>query len=467
MSIEINRRDIIWGYVAIFFQVASGIIVLPFILRLLSAEEVGYNYLMLTISQMVAMFDAGFSPMFGKNISYIFSGATELKKEGVVEVNSDTMDLHLLATMVNVAKSVYRKLSWIVLFLLLTGGVAYTYHVTDGYTSVPNSFGIWIVYSVSTFFNLYFGYYNALLNGRGQIMEVKKAAIYSRILYIVISILLLYCGAGLMGVCIANLVAPFASRYICHKTFFDRTIKHDLKTQNVTKQDKKEAFRIVWFNTRKMSVIAVGSYCINKAGLFIAGLFMPLTVVGSYGLMLQLGGLISSISSNYFVTLQPRMAYYRVKGERESLRKEFSLAITVFLVMIVLGFTALIIAGPWLLNIIHSNTVLPSVSVLVPFALVSILESNHSLCAALIIVGNRVPPIASSLVPWTFIVILSWLFLGFTYLQLLGLVLAQGVCQLAYNNWKWPLEAMKELSTSPSQVIKTGMAMLFLKITGK
>ena len=73
MEIHISKKDIIWGYISIFFQMTSGIIILPFILRMLSSEEVGLNYLMLTIGSMVALFDAGFSPMFGKNISYLFS----------------------------------------------------------------------------------------------------------------------------------------------------------------------------------------------------------------------------------------------------------------------------------------------------------------------------------------------------------------------------------------------------------
>ena len=55
MEIRVSKKDIVWGYISIFFQMTSGIIVLPFILRMLSSEEIGYNYLMLTIGSMIAL----------------------------------------------------------------------------------------------------------------------------------------------------------------------------------------------------------------------------------------------------------------------------------------------------------------------------------------------------------------------------------------------------------------------------
>lgn len=242
MEIRVSKKDVVWGYISIFFQMTSGIIVLPFILRMLSSEEIGYNYLMLTIGSMIALFDAGFSPMFGKNISYLFSGAQELKKEGVVESYSEVLNYHLIATMLEVAKMVYRRLSVLVLLLMLTIGTIYIYYVTDGFSSVKHSLAIWCVYSFSTFFNLYFAYFNALLTGTGQIKEEKKAIILSRIGYITISIILLFCGMGLMSVCIANLVSPFLGRYVSYKYFFTKELLEQLSGQTVTKEDKHNTF---------------------------------------------------------------------------------------------------------------------------------------------------------------------------------------------------------------------------------
>ena len=74
-EISVTKKDIIWGYLAQFFLVASGLITLPLVLNILSAEEIGMNYLMLTIGSLVSLLDFGFAPQFGRNITYIFSGA--------------------------------------------------------------------------------------------------------------------------------------------------------------------------------------------------------------------------------------------------------------------------------------------------------------------------------------------------------------------------------------------------------
>src|ERR1035437_2483050 len=147
MNINISKKDIIWGYFAQFFSMASGIIVLPLILRLLTPEEIGMNYLMLTVGSMVSLFDFGFAPQFGRNISYVFSGVQELKKEGIEINESDIKQVNyrLLATMIHTARYIYRILAFFVLFVMLTFGTLYIYKVTNGFTNVQNSFIVWII----------------------------------------------------------------------------------------------------------------------------------------------------------------------------------------------------------------------------------------------------------------------------------------------------------------------------------
>lgn len=463
-QVTITKKDIIWSYIAIFFQVGSGIIVLPFVLRMLSADEVGYNYVMLTVLQILFLFDNGFSPMFGKNLTYVFCGAKQLQKEGVSECKSEDIDYHLLATVISVGKMVYFRMSWIILVIMLTGGTWYVYYVTQQFTLVKNALWIWLIFCASAYFNVYYGYLGAFMNGRGYVMEAKKATIFSRLTYIGISVALLYCNLGLISLAIANFVAPFVTRIMCLSKFYDPELKGNLKNEKISKSERKETFLIIWHNAKKMCITAVGAYCVNRVSLFLAGIFLPLVTVGSYGLMLQLGGIINSLSVNYFNTEQPKMASFKVRGEEDKLRNEFSIGLITFFVLIISGFALMIVLGPWLLRVIKSQTLLPSLSVMIIYAVVTVLEANHSLCAALLVVGNRVPPIACSLIPGFAILILSWIVLDFFHWGLLALVIIPGICQAAYNNWKWPYEALKELKMNPFQVMDTGFRDLYLKM---
>ena len=184
-QIVISRKDIIWGYVTLFFQMASGLITLPLILKMLSAEEIGMNYLMLTVGSLVSLFDFGFAPQFGRNITYVFAGAQALKKEGV-DIGGGSVNYRLLSTMISVAKSVYCILAVVVLLIMLTLGTAYIYKVTHGFKDVHNSLLIWIVYSISVFFKVYYTYYSSLLIGKGLIMESKKAIFFSLLRKIIV-----------------------------------------------------------------------------------------------------------------------------------------------------------------------------------------------------------------------------------------------------------------------------------------
>lgn len=446
MQITLTKKDIVWGYFGQFFSMASGVLVLPFILRLLTTEEIGMNYLMLTVGSMVSLFDFGFAPQFGRNISYIFSGVQVLLKEGVEinEGNKKEVNYRLLATMIKTSKYIYKIISFIVLFVMLTFGTLYIYKVTDGFKNVDNSLVIWLVYSISTFFNVYYTYYTSLLSGQGKIMESKKAMVYSKITYIIIVIVLLFSGVGLLGVCIANLISPFVNRFLSHKYFFTAELKNKMDVFIITKKEELELFSIIWYNSKKMGVVSIGAYAITRFGMFLAGLYLPLTVVSSYGLMIQLVAIISGISGTLFGIFEPKLSALKVTNNKTELLKSFSFTMGVSYLFFILGAIFLLFVVPPLFILMKFNAVLPVNSIVFLYLIVMLFESNHSCFATMIVIGNRVPFMWISLITGGLIAIGSYFSLVFTSLGLLGLVLVQGIVQLAYNNWKWPYVVCRE-----------------------
>lgn len=218
-NIDISKGDIIWSYVSQFFNIASGLITLPLILHLLSTEEIAMNYLMLTVTTLVTLMDFGFTPQISRQVSYVYSGATKLLKEGIVEGSTGTVNYQLLACLLSVTRRTFRIISAIVLVLLMTLGTWYMYFVTEGFSNVDNSFAIWLVFCTSSFFSIYFKYYDSLLVGRGLVKESKQCILASKVLQIVLVYVLLLASVGLMGVCIANLISPFLGRYLAHHFF--------------------------------------------------------------------------------------------------------------------------------------------------------------------------------------------------------------------------------------------------------
>ena len=108
-KIEITKKDILWGYAGQFFMIGSGLFTLPVILRMLTSEEIGMNYLMLTVSTMVSLLDFGFSSQFGLNFTLVHSGAQRLLKEGVEHRKDVTVNYHLLSVLIKTAKMVFER----------------------------------------------------------------------------------------------------------------------------------------------------------------------------------------------------------------------------------------------------------------------------------------------------------------------------------------------------------------------
>ena len=108
MDINISKKDVLWGYFATFFSIGTGLITLPLILNKLSAEEVGMNYLMLSVSSFISLLECNFAGLIGRNITYVFSGAQTLEKEGIEGMRGGkVINYHLLATIIDTARFIY------------------------------------------------------------------------------------------------------------------------------------------------------------------------------------------------------------------------------------------------------------------------------------------------------------------------------------------------------------------------
>jgi len=461
----LTKKDILWNLLAQMFSLLTGILTLPLILSKLTVEEIGVNYIMLTLGSIVVLFDFGFSSQFGRNINYIFNGVSDLKKEGVqvVEKNEE-VNYQLLATMIKTAKYVYIKISSFALITLLTIGTLYIYKITSHFETVNNIGLIWLLFSISIFFNIYFTYLNSLLIGKGLITHSNKAIFFSKILYVILIFTFLNLGFGLLGVVLSGLISPFFQRYFSYKYFFNEEIKNSIKDKIVTIQQKNDLFNSLWFNSKKLGLIAIGSYFVNKFNLFIAGVYLPLSEVASLGLLIQLFAILTIISNTIFALFQPRFTMYRVKNKINLLLCDFAFSMIFFYFIYFLGGLFIIKFGPYLLTLLKSNVQFPEIEIVLIFAIISLLEANHSNFATLILTENKVPFVKSTIFLGIAIIIGNIVSIKYSNLGILGLILVQGIVQASYANWKWPKVILNFFGISFWQFLLVGFNEFKLKI---
>ncbi|MEG0795108.1 MAG: O-unit flippase-like protein [Odoribacter sp.] len=459
MEIKITKKDVLWGYTAQFFNIGSGIILLPLILRLLSPELIGVWYIFLTISGLVQMLDFGFQPTFTRNVSYIFSGATQIQAEGLDEktIRLTTPNYPLLKNLITEMKRFYRIISFGIILILLTLGSWYINNRTHHIPAHPEVMLAWLIYMISTVFNFYYSYYNALLTGKGLVKKNNQLIIITRAISLILAATGLLLGYGLIAVACANLCSIIINRILAVRFFYTKELKKILQTTLATSQ---KLLPIIWFNAKKVGISNLGGYFVQKGNLLFISMFLPLETVGSYGLTLNIITILSGISPLYLSTHLPEIYKDRIDHNMMEIRRIFGESILVYYLLYISGALVILISGNWILEFLHSKTLLIPLLPLSILLITQFLESNHGMAATLITTRNEVPYLKASLVSGFSIGILSLLSLSFTQWGITGVICLTGLVQISYNNWKWPLMVSHELEKSYPQLIKIGILSL-------
>jgi hypothetical protein len=139
------------------------------------------------------------------------------------------------------------------------------------------------------------------------------------------------------------------------------------------------------------------------------------------------------------------IANYRIESNIESIRRIY---IKGTLLSFLIFFPVAIIVyycGNPLLELIGSGTMLVNREIIIAAALLSFIEMNHMTAAGILMTKNHVPFFKPSLISGVSTALLMYIFLSWTDIGLIGLFLAPGIVDVAYQSWKWPLEVKIEL----------------------
>ena len=461
---SLTSKDYIWSFIAQIVSVCSGLITLPLILHFLSPDEIALNYILMSVTALIALFDFGFSSQFSRNFAYIFGGSQEILSVGVKSTEENVVNYRLLKTLIQTAKRIYTTLSVIVLVLLLTLGCWYISKVTSGFKIIDNILYIWILYSIALGIDFYFKYYTPLLMGKGLIKETKQIVVFSTFIRSIVVFILLILNAGLWSIVIAMVISTIFARYLSVIAFSNDGIIQKLNKVEVSADDIKLTFKKLWYNAKRLGIVGIATYTSMQLGLFYSGLFLSLQDVAAYGLLLQLVTLIVTISTVPLQISLPYISSLRVKiGGEKSAFEVFKQSLGFFYILYFLGALFLIFIVPLFLDLIHSNTNLPSLFIICLFLFFKYLEAQHCNCSMFLCTKNIIYDFESAVVIAFLNIIGLFLVLKFTSLGILGVVLVQGLVGLFYPNWKWPVVLCKENNINFMRLYSQSIKSVFSK----
>ena len=442
---HIGKKEIVWSYAGTFFTIGAGILLLPFILNKMPQETVGIWNIFQTITFLVLLLDFGFRPSFARNISYIFSGVKSLQKEGVEQTATDAkVDYGLLKGTLVAMRRFYRWISMGVFVVLATAGTAYFYYILQKYSGDRQDALIaWLLLIAINCYNLYTFYYDALLTGKGYITRIQQINIFGQAIYISLAIGLIYAGFGLTSIVASQLVATIIRRILTYKVFFTKELKASLA--QVEPKEPKQILGAITPNAIKIGLTQLGGFLVNKSAILIGSAFLTLEQVACYGITMQVMDILSRCATVFYQSYMPKLAQCRAEQDLTGLKRYYLLCTGSLLAAYVVGGLAWILLGEWALNLIGSQTQFVPVTMLIVMLVISPLEHNHAVSAGFIMADNKIPFFIPSLASGAATVLLLWIFLGPLNMGIWGLILAPGLAQLAYQNWKWPSAVIKEL----------------------
>lgn len=442
---DIGKREIAWSYAGTAFMIGAGVILLPFILHKMPQETVGIWNIFQTITFLVLLLDFGFRPSFARNISYIFSGVKTLQKEGVAHTDSDSeVDYGLLKGTLIAMQRFYRYIAIGVFGLLATIGTAYLCYILRKYNGDHQDAMIaWLLLIAINCYNLYTFYYDALLTGKGYIKRSQQINMIGQAIYIALAIGLIYAGFGLTAIVGSQLISTVIRRVMMYRVFYTPELNAHLET--AVPNEPKEILSAITPNAIKVGLTQLGGFLVNKAAMLIAPVFVSLELVACFGITVQVMDILARCATVFYQSYTPKLAQCRAENDLDGLKRYYTLCIGSLIAVYIVGGIVWVFCGPWALDLIGSQTQFVPTAMLCVMLVISLLEQNHATSAGFIMADNKIPFFIPSLLSGAATIILLWIFLSPLQLGLWGMILAPGIAQLAYQNWKWPSVVIKEL----------------------
>ena len=454
-SISIGKKDVFWSYIGSFFKLAANIILLPFMLHYLSDEDLGLWYVFAGISQFVVLLDFGFAPALSRNISYIWCGAKELKKEDVSSNKQDTTDFVSFKKVLTTCKFIYLSLSAVAFVLLGTVG---TFYILSLGSSGKVVLWSWIIYGFGVVLNLYYSYFTSFLRGVGAIAENNIAGVISKAVQIILSCLLLYNGFGLLGASVAYLLSGIALRLYSMRAFYKYNFIGDsLKKVTITVKIKEcwDTFVVIWYNASKEGLITLSNFLSSQANTLICSSVLGLATTGSYGISVQLATVICGVSNIPYTVYQPKMMEKILNKDWDGGVKLFSGTVILLIIAYVLLSICSILAIPiivWLKPSFEINHLMMASLLLFMFV-----DNVYHIFSSYISNHNKLPYTYPFIVSSLFSVTFSFVLTTYTDWGIWALIISPIIVALSYNAWKWPHYVLTEYNITVSRFLKLGL----------
>jgi hypothetical protein len=445
--VRVWNTAVFWTWIFNGFRVASGILLVPLLLRYLSSEDLGMHYNFLYFTGFLLSFDAMFAVTVARAIGYALRGVTTLQAIGVATVPEGNLppNTALLAQILGATKRLYRYLSLAIALLLGLGGTLLLFPSFPQTSHPTVAWTAWVVMIISACLELYTGYWLVFLRGLDQMVLSARLSsiIYGTKLFL--SCLLLMTRFGLMAVPIAGLVTGVLQRIIARHF----ALRHLPAGAKFDSKPSESVLAALWPNAWRLGLILLSGNILMAGFGTIISRKLGLPANYRYGISQQIiYGICVSMAGVWTLVKWPKVSQLRATNDYAGLQRLLWPRIWLQLLTYAgLSLTFLLFGPAILKRIAPAKELMPAIW-LILLAAWAFLDMHYIFWTTLISTQNRVPSLWAAVFTNMASLIMAALLVTFTDLGLGSFVLAPLLCGLALNFWFWPRVGARSIGTT-------------------
>lgn len=429
-------------------RLASGVLLLPLLLRLLPTPDLGYYYVLLSTAALAPLLDLGLLTAIERNLAYAAAGATELQAMGLRAgtTASGQPNHRLLWQLLQTARRAGLLVIGASLPLLAGIGIVLTARRVDE-TSSPTLTWIALGLTVANCAaETALAWWNAFLRGMNFVVPSARILCLAYAGKLGLACLFLLAGGGLLSVPAAGILSATAGFLVSRRTCLRRlTIPQPAHVDPAT---IRHLLGILWPNSWRAGLQLLSSYLGANTNAILCLFTLGLAANAQYGLSIQVTLMIMSISSAWVLVKWPLAGRYRAQHDHAALRRllrpRFGLQAATYVTLAALAWTL----GPWLLTLIGSQKTLLPPGWFLLLLVASGLDLQASFWTTLLATENRIPSMRPVIVTNVVSLALTVILLQTTSLGVGALVLAPCLAAAAFNHWYWPRAGARSLHTT-------------------
>lgn len=442
-----------WGYTA---QLSGllGFLLLPLLLRSFSVEKVALWFLVVTVGALATLAEQSLEPAVTRYVTYARRGVEGLPYYGMSpSVGSGALDARLLANVVSAARQLYAWAATLNFLVLGVGGAWYLWTLASQNGLGAEISRAWAIFVAAQYLGCRLAVNIPILQGMGRPAEAFQALTFQRITFLVVAATGLLLRPCLEVIGIAQIVAvtigPGMAWLRARRLLSGHLTMAD-------KEGRRECVREIFRGSIRLWTARGGAFLIVKSNLLLVSGFLGLAIAGRLALSMQALEALNLVASTPLFAQLPKLYDLKALGHIRELKQRIGTIHLLGWGSFLLGGSVILWFGEPLLELLGSrSTFLPRTALLLMLA-TGFLEMNHSLSATLLMLGNRVPFVRAAVLSGLATIVISSILLTMTGLGVMGALLVSFCVQLSYNNWKWPVEALRFLDTSYGELIRLG-----------